>query len=102
MIDKRIKFDERYDDEDYKTTTLYFIAPKEMLKTIMTNDYPDAVSMEISIEFPMGYIDATYADVCVSPTSYDKETNSYYEYDWYYIDMPYNEINELILLAERS
>ena len=32
MLDKRIKFDERYDSEEYGTTTLYFIAPKEILK----------------------------------------------------------------------
>ena len=47
MLDKRIKFDERYDSEEYGTTTLYFIAPKEMLKKfIPTNDYPEAISME--------------------------------------------------------
>ena len=45
MLDNRIKFDERYDSEDYGTTTLYFIAPKEMLKEfIPTKSYPDAIS----------------------------------------------------------
>ena len=45
MLDKRIKFDERYDSEEYGTTRLYFIAPKEMLKKfIPTNDYPEAIS----------------------------------------------------------
>ena len=58
MIDKRIKFDERYDSEAYGTTTLYFVAPKELLKKyIPVNDYPDAVSMEISIEFPTEHIE---------------------------------------------
>ena len=99
MIDKRIKFDERYDNEDYETTTLYFIAPKEMLKTMMVNDYPDAVSMEISIEFPTECIAPKYASVCISPTRYDEDTDSYEDYDWYDIDLPYDEIDELISLA---
>lgn len=98
MIDKRIKFDERYDDEDYKTTTLYFIAPKEMLKTfIPTNDYPEAIAMEISIEFPTNHIEANYGDACVSPTrEVDDGTE---DYDWYDVDLPYDEIEELIKIA---
>ena len=34
MLDKRIKFDEMHDDGE-GMTTLYFIAPKELLKTTM-------------------------------------------------------------------
>lgn len=101
MIDKRIKFDERYDDEDYRTTTLYFIAPKEMLKTfIPTNDYPEAIAMEISIEFPTNHIEANYGDVCVSPTrEVDGGTE---DYDWYDVDLPYDEIEELIKIATKE
>lgn len=101
MIGKRIKFDEKYDDEDYRTTTLYFIAPKEMLKTfIPTNDYPEAIAMEISIEFPANHIEANYGDVCVSPTrEVDGGTE---EYDWYDIDLPYDEIEELIKIAMKE
>ena len=100
MIDKRIKFDERYDSKEYGTTTLYFIAPKEMLKRfIPTNDYPEAVSMEISIEFPTEHIEANCADVCVSPT---REIDGMSEdYDWYDVDISYDEIEELIKLAEK-
>lgn len=97
MLDKRIEFEERFDSDVYNTTTLYFIAPKEMLKTMMIKDYPEAVSMEISIEFPTGCIEVKYADVCVSPTNDDGE-----DYDWYDIDLPYDEIEELIRLAEES
>lgn len=43
MIDERTKFDEQYDSDAYKTTTLYFTAPKELLN----NKYPDAESAEI-------------------------------------------------------
>ena len=99
MLNNRIKFDERYDSEEYKTTTLYFIAPKETLKRfIPTNDYPEAISMEISIEFPTGHIEANYANVCVSPTIEDE--NGTENYDWYDVDIPYDEIEELIKLAE--
>ena len=100
MLDKRIIFDERYDDADYETTTLYFIAPKDMLqKFIPTNDYPEAISMETSIEFPTEHIEANYADVCVSPTREDE--NGTEDYDWYDVDIPYDEIEELIKLAEK-
>jgi hypothetical protein len=97
MLDKRIEFEERYDSEVYETTTLYFIAPKEMLKTTMVKDYPEAISMEISIEFPMNHIEARYADVCVSPTNEEGE-----DYDWYDIELPYDEIEALIELAKKS
>lgn len=101
MIDRRIKFDERYDSEDYETTTLYFIAPKEMLKTfIPTNDYPEAIAMEVSVEFPTNHIEPAYADVCVSPTrEVDGGTE---DYDWYDINLPYDEIDELINLAMKA
>ena len=101
MLDERIKFDERHDSEYYGTTTLYFIAPKEMLKEfIPTNDYPEAVSMEISIEFPTEHIEADYANVCVSPTREDE--NGTEDYDWYDVDIPNDEIEGLIKLAKRS
>ena len=99
MLDKRIKFDERYDSEENGTTTLYFIAPKEMLKKfIPTNNYPEAISMEISIEFPTDQIETNDADVCVSPATEDE--NGIEDYDWYDVDIPYDEIDELIKLAE--
>ena len=96
MLDNRIKFDERYDDEDSGLTTLYFIAPKEML-TERGYDYSDAVSMEISIEFPLNVVVAEHAYVSISPTNADGE-----DYDWNDIDLPYNEIVELITMAEKE
>ena len=101
MLDERIKFDERYDSEDYGTTTLYFIAPKEMLKEfIPAKSYPDAISMEISIEFPTEHIEADYANVCVSPTREDE--NGTEDYDWHDVNIPYDEIEGLIKLAKIS
>lgn len=98
MLDTRIKFDERYDCEENQTTTLYFIAPKEMLKTLIPNqDYPEAVSMEISIEFPTEHIEPEYASVCISPTKQVDDSTE--DYDWNDIEIPYNEVQELIKLA---
>ena len=55
--------------------------------------------MEISIEFPTEHIESNYADVCVSPTREDE--NGTEDYDWYDVDIPYDEIEELIKLAEK-
>lgn len=97
MIDKRIKFDEAWNKEDNETV-LYFTAPKEML----CGDYPEAVSMEISLEFPTDHAEADYVDVCISPTRYVEEDDGYEDYDWYDIAMPKDEINELIALAREA
>ena len=98
MLDKRIKFEERYDSEDYDTTTLYFVAPKEMLG----EKYPTAVHAEISVEFPMERIDPYCASVEISPTGYCNEEDGYFDYDWVDISLPYDEIEALIELARKS
>jgi len=100
MIDKRIKFDDCYQSDGI--TSLYFVAPKEMLKTfIPNNDYPEAVSMEISLEFPMQEnLESKYASICVSPTRQYEDTTE--EYDWYDVDLPYDEVEELIALALKN
>lgn len=95
-VDPQIVFDERYDDEESETTTLYFIAPKEMLSEYGYN-YPEAVSVEISIELPMGTLLAERACAAISPTDADGS-----DYDWNDIELPYNTINDLIKLAEKN
>lgn len=97
MIDKRITFEERYDSED-GTTTLYFIAPKE----ILCYEYPDAEHAEISIELPTNNMEARYATVSFSPTKYDEDEESYTDYDWVDSDLSYEEIEALIDLARKS
>lgn len=96
MLDKRIKFDESYINEDEGTITLYFIAPKDLFDNIDK----EAESVEISIECPKEYISAKYANVEYSPTKYDGENDEYTDYDWRDITLPYEEIEELIKLAE--
>jgi len=98
MIDKRIRFDEKVVSEDYETITYYFIAPKEML----CNKYPDAETTEISVEVPMSCPEAKHASVCISPSKYVSEDEGYTDYDWTDISLPYDEIEELISLAEKT
>lgn len=101
MLNKNIKLDEIVTMEENHTKTLYFTAPKEYLKRfIPANDYPEAISMEISLEFPENHIEARYADVCVSPTK--EEDECLVDYDWYDVELPYDEIEELICMAEAS
>lgn len=72
--------------------TFYFTAPKELLKPY--GDFPDAVSAEICIECPRDQIESSVASVMYSPTD---ETGS--DYDWFYVDMSENQIEELIKMA---
>lgn len=101
MLAKHIAFDERYDNEESGTVTLYFIAPKDLLSTyVPLEKYPDATSAEISLEFPENNISAENASVSISPT---REVNGGSEdYDWNDISMAYNDINCLIELYERT
>ena len=92
MIDSRIELDEWYYCESYNTVTFYFTAPKELLKPY--GEFLDAVSMEISIECPRDSINSESASVMYSPTD---DTGS--DYDWFYVDMPEDQIKELIEMA---
>lgn len=42
MDDDRIKFEERYDDNEYETTTFYFVGDKSLLMELVGNKYSDA------------------------------------------------------------
>ncbi len=97
MIDKRIEFDEAWNKDDGETV-LYFTAPKELI----LGDYPEAVSIEISIEFPTDHAEAEYATVEISPTRYVEEDDGYEDYDWREIIIPNEEINALIELARKA
>lgn len=97
MIDKRIQFDEGWNNEDNETV-LYFIAPKELI----LGDYPDAVSMEISVEFPTDHAYAEYATVEVSPTRYIEEDDYYEDYDWSDFSLSNEDIDALIELARQA
>ena len=96
-IDHRITFEERYDSEDYETTTFYFVSDTSLLKELVGNKYPEAKGMTISIECPMNCFDACKASVEISPYEEDGETKT--DYDWTDIDLAYDEIEALIDMA---
>lgn len=94
---EEVQFDEKYVNEECGTITLYFIAPKSWLKRYTTQEYPDAVSMEICIEFPSDHIEANYAITSISPTK--KEDDAYIDYDWTYVLFSREEVEHLIAIA---
>ena len=96
MLDNsKIVFEERYDSEEYKTTTFYFIAPKELVCA----KYPEAEHTEICIECPTVAIESYYASVMFSPVRYSEEECGFVDYDWFDVSLTYGEIDSLIDLA---
>ena len=81
-----VELEEKYVSEEYETTTLYFIAPKEML----IESYPEAESTEISIEFPTSTPHSKYATVMISPTK-----DGLY-YDWCDKEFTDDDVEKLI------
>ena len=98
-IDK-IKFEEKYINEEYNTITLYFIAPKEWT----ADQYPNnnVVGSEISVEYPTDFADAMYANVQISPTEMFLDQDGFYDFDWCDIQLSNSDIGALIELAEKT
>lgn len=93
----QIKFDEVFYNDTFDTITLYYKAPKELLKEALEEEeYETVVSIEISMEFPKDHTEPMYADICISPT---REIDGCLEYDWFDISLPIDEIQALIDLA---
>ena len=82
-----VELEEKYVSEEYETTTLYFIAPKEML----IESYPEAESTEISIEFPTSTPHSEYATVMISPTK------DGLDYDWCDKEFTEDDVEKLIV-----
>lgn len=80
-----------------ETVTLYFFAPKEWLGGL----YPEAISAEISVEYPVAHPEAIYATVMMSPTRVT-DNNSVEDYDWYDIVLLPTEIEQLMDLAMKA
>lgn len=93
-----VEFEDKFVSEEYGTTTYYFMAPKEMLE----GKYPEAEAMEISIEFLTEQPEACKATVMFSPTKYDATEECYTDYDWFDVDMPYEDIEKLMNMAEKA
>lgn len=93
----KVMFDEQYKSDEYETVTLYFFAPKEWLGGL----YPEAISAEISVEYPVAHPEAIYATVMMSPTRVT-DNNSVEDYDWYDIVLLPTEIEQLMDLAMKA
>ena len=98
MLDKNIKYDDCYQTDGI--TVIYFRAPKEMLKEFTTEEYSEAISMEISVEFPFEHIDPEHACTRVSPTRNVEDGTE--DYDWLDVELPADEIDELLKLEENT
>ena len=88
----------KFFEKEYNTITLYFSAPKDLFE----NTDEEAEGIEISVECPREYVSSSYASVEYSPIIYDEKKNEYIYYDWREIDLPYEEIEALIKLAEET
>ena len=85
-----LELEERYDSELYKTTTLFFIGPKE----ILNDKYPEAESTEISVEFITEDPYKLYPEIMISPTKDGED----YDWNYLYIDDP-DVVNKLISIG---
>lgn len=77
----KIKFEEDYDNAPFEEYTLYFIAPRDLVK----NKYPEAEHSTISLEL-------TTRTTMISPTK------DGVDYDWYDIELDNDTIDRLIAL----
>lgn len=91
MAYNRILFEKKVVSEEYGTTTLYFLAPKEVLD----GKYPEAEHMTISVEYPTATPEARFAKVMFSPTKNGED------YDWFDADLRYEDIARLIDYGEK-
>lgn len=92
MFDDRIKFEEMYRDPIYCSSTLYFIAPKDLFP----EKYSDADHITVSVEVLDGYWEARCSVVKYSPTFEG------IDYDWNDWDIPYEDIDKLLMLARKA
>lgn len=95
-IDK-VKFEERFVNDELETVTLYFIAPKEWLGDL----FPEAVHATISVEYPIAHPEARYASVMISPTK-ENSDGGFEDYEWGDIISLPEEIEALMILAEKE
>ena len=77
----KIKFEEAYDNVPFQEYTLYFIAPKDLVK----DKYPEAEHSTISLEL-------------MTRTAMISPTKNGMDYDWSDIELDDDAINKLITL----
>lgn len=90
----KVVFEDRYTNDGWGTTTLYFIAPKEWLG----DRWSEAVHAEISLEFPLAHQEPAYTTAMISPTM-KVDDDCYSDYDWVDLELSYEDIDRLMNLA---
>lgn len=98
LIGHNIAFDESYISAEDETVTYYFTADKSLIESLYPGKYPEAAASEVSMELPISCYEANMASIMVSPTL-DCD-GSATDYDWNSIDIPYEEVEELLALAK--
>lgn len=93
----KVKFEERFVNDELETVTLYFVAPKEWLSVL----FPEAVHATISVEYPIAHPEASYASVMISPTKEDAD-GGFEDYEWCDLTALPEEIEALMILAEKE
>ena len=103
-IDERICFEEKYLCQETEMITLYFTADKSLLKELTGDKYPEADGMTISIEYPAEEPEAFNAGVDISPYKIEQDGDDIIicDYDWRELDISYEEIEELMRIAEEK
>lgn len=97
-----MKFEERVDNEVAQETILYFKVSNEVLEEYTGRTYPDAVSAEVSLTFPLNDLDLEKMNASISPTRYDEEWDAYEEYDWTDVELSEDEVAQLMELFEEA
>lgn len=87
---EQIRIGDRYDSDEYQTTTLYFSAPREILKFV-DSDYlkkhPEATHAKISLEYPSDMPEVSHASVSISPTNKQESILLWYNVSLYSSDV---------------
>lgn len=96
MIDRRIQYEDKWNRDD-GDTLMYFNAPRDMLGS----QYPEAESATLCVEFPTDRPYVHNAVVSISPCRWFEDEESFSDYDWNDIDLPDEEIAELMTLADK-
>lgn len=98
---KDIELEESHYNGQHRFLAMFFTAPLEILNCI-EGDFPEAVSAEILVEVPCANEYVCYpkgAIVSISPTKADG--NGFLDYEWYTIDLPYEEVELLFQLYDK-
>lgn len=94
-FEEAVEFLERYDDDEYDTTTLYFKASPRFL-TFTNQDHEEITCAEISLEFPRNMKSLKDTSVEISSVLDGKC------FDWCDFYLPYEQVDILFAIAVKA